>query len=472
MIKFIKKIGLILLAFTLGAGCLFGCEIKKKEATISITAWYYYSGELERQFKKFVQDFNETVGKDKNIVIDAVGQGNIAMSIEMLKKAANNEPGAEKMPSMFMSYADTACAIDAIVPLANLDNYFTQQEIGEYVDGYIREGRIDSVNLKVFPIAKATETMILNITAWNEFAESYNEANPTTRVSLADFETDEGILSAAKKYNDTTGKALFCRDALDNYFFTGSMQLSQEIYTTDSRGKITINFDRTVAKALWDNYYIPMVKGYYSHEGSYGTACVGSKETLAAVGSTSASANYPDKIKLKVMKAPIAKAGAKNIYTQQGAGLSVVKSDERTQRACVEFLRWFSKDEQNIKFSVNTGYLPVKKAANDYEKIKSFANADVKKETLDTIKTALEMINDSERMYTCAPNVVSGKIREVFKVDFTTKCHTDDSIMKDIIKVKGKDSPEYIAALSQKTGDDNFDDWYAETIGKIGRAHV
>ena len=47
----------------------------------------------------------------------------------------------------------------------------------------------------------------------------------------------------------------------------------------------------------------------------------------------------------------------------------VVKSDETHEFAAVEFLKWFTQEEQNVAFSVGSGYLPVTKTANDWSKI-------------------------------------------------------------------------------------------------------
>lgn len=48
----------------------------------------------------------------------------------------------------------------------------------------------------------------------------------------------------------------------------------------------------------------------------------------------------------------------------------VTKATEDEEKACVEFLKWFTKAENNIAFSVGSGYLPVTKEANDMKKIK------------------------------------------------------------------------------------------------------
>ena len=43
----------------------------------------------------------------------------------------------------------------------------------------------------------------------------------------------------------------------------------------------------------------------------------------------------------------------------------VTAGDEAKVRASVEFLKWFTLPENNISFSVGSGYMPVTKAANN-----------------------------------------------------------------------------------------------------------
>ncbi len=44
---------------------------------------------------------------------------------------------------------------------------------------------------------------------------------------------------------------------------------------------------------------------------------------------------------------------------QRGANMAVFSTDESHQQAAVRFLKWFTEPEQNIRFAMATGYLPV-----------------------------------------------------------------------------------------------------------------
>ena len=77
--------------------------------------------------------------------------------------------------------------------------------------------------------------------------------------------------------------------------------------------------------------------------------------------------SYP--IESVLASAPMFEQGEK-IAVQQGAGMVVTASDTQHEYASVLFLKWFTEEERNIEFSLSSGYLPVKKAANDIETIK------------------------------------------------------------------------------------------------------
>ena len=58
------------------------------------------------------------------------------------------------------------------------------------------------------------------------------------------------------------------------------------------------------------------------------------------------------------------------VRRQQGAGMMILKSEEK--RVCgVHFLKWFTGVDNNIRFSVSSGYLPVKKEAGVKERLET-----------------------------------------------------------------------------------------------------
>jgi hypothetical protein len=62
--------------------------------------------------------------------------------------------------------------------------------------------------------------------------------------------------------------------------------------------------------------------------------------------------------------------GTKKTAVQQGAGMSVTKSSTEKEKAAIEFLKWFTLEENNIGFCVDSGYFPVKTNERIKERMK------------------------------------------------------------------------------------------------------
>ena len=297
-----------------------------------------------------------------------------------MRDAIGGKVGAEAMPDIFSSYADTAYEVEQAGALADLSAYLGGEELEQYVDSYIEEGRIASDGtLRIFPTAKSTEIMMLNKTDWDAFSDA-------TGASLDALVTIEGVVETAKAYYEWTdgltpdvpgdGKAFYGRDAMANYFIIGMQQQGVELFQVEG-GEMTLNVSRDALRRLWENYYVPMVKGYFGAYGSFRSDDVKTGDILAYTGSTTSAMYFPDQVELDsgaypidylVLPAPILDGG-QNYAVQQGAGMVVSKSDERHEYAAVEFLKWFTQTENNLRFGCVSGYLPVRKDAGSVQEL-------------------------------------------------------------------------------------------------------
>lgn len=415
-----RLLALLVLTAFMAAGCgskgVQEYKLDPKNPT-AITIWHYYNGAQQTAFDQAVAEFNDTVGYEKGIVVEAYSQGNINELTQKVIASANKEVSAEELPDVFAAYADTAYTLDQLGLAASLDPYLSKEDLAAYVDGYIDEGRIDGEEqLKIFPVAKSTEVLMVNKTDWDKFAQA-------TGASYDDLATIEGLTKTAEAYYQWTdslteapddGKAFFGRDALANYMIIGNRQLGNEIFEVHN-GKATINVDKAIYKRLWENYYVPMVQGYFAAHGRFRADDASAGDIIALVGSTTGATYFPQQVVLNdnetypveavTLPAPIFEGGER-YAVQQGAGMMVVKSTPEKEYAATVFLKWFTDDERNIDFSVRSGYLPVKKSANDWEKIEpvfeeqgsSAANTMLE----DTVHVAIEEVSQS-KMYTNKP---------------------------------------------------------------------
>lgn len=444
-----------------------------KNDHVTISVWTYYNGAQLTSFNALVEEFNETVGREKGITVESYSQGSVTDLETNVLESAQNKVGADKIPNIFAAYVDTAYAIDQLGLVANLSDYFSDEEIDGYVEGYVDEGRFGADNsIKIFPCAKSTELFLLNKTDWKTFSEK-------TGAKYSDFSTIEGLTAVSQKYYEWTdsltpdipndGKAFYGRDAMANYMIIGSMQLGHEIFSVED-GVMTLDFDKPTIRKLWDNYYVPYVKGYFASSGRFRSDDVKTGNILAFVGSSSGATFFPDKvvlgddvekpIEMMVFECPQFK-DSNGCAVQQGAGMVVTNTTEPEIRASVEFLKWFTSNEQNIAFSVGSGYMPVRKNANDIEVI-SEQMPELSRTMRDTLNSAISTVN-SYTLYTPKAFEYGSEARKVLEYLMSDIAADDRATVKKRL-AQGETLEE---AVKDFVSDEYFEAWYNQVLSTL-----
>lgn len=449
-----------------------GCSDKSLLAPddpVSLTIWHYYHGAQKNAFDALVSEFNSTVGKEKGIYVQGINQGSVSDLETAVKDSLEGKVGSDEMPDIFSSYADTAYEFEQAGALANLSDYMSDDDLKVYVDSYVEEGRIaGDGSLRIFPVAKSSEMMMINKTDWDMFAQA-------TGASLDDLKYMEGVVATAQAYYEWTdaqtpdvdndGKAFYGRDSMANYFCIGMMQLGDEIFQVQD-GEVTLNADKDSLKRLWDCYYVPMIKGYFAAYGSFRSDDVKTGELIAYTGSTTSAMYFPDVVELDgsryeidyaVMTAPIFEGGEK-YAVQQGAGMVVSKSDERHEYAAVEFMKWFTQAEHNLAFCGDSGYLPVMNEAYDRElldKVFESRGIETSGKTYDGIIQMFDEI-DNVILYTnkCFRN--GSDARKVLEYNLSDKAAADRETIKRQLE-RGVSLDE---ACEPYLTDQAFEQWY------------
>ena len=472
--KRIFKRGVSLLC---AAAMVLGCAAcggsgSRQAAVTEITVWTYYNGDQLESFTKLVDEFNSTVGAEKGIAVSTESQGSVNDLEASVMDAAEGKVGAAELPNIFAAYADTAYAMDQMGMLVDLAPYLSEEERSAFIDGYLTEGDFNgSGEIKIFPAAKSTELMFLNDTDWQVFADA-------TGASYDDLTTLEGLVETAGKYYDWTdaqtdapddGKALFGRDAMANYMLVGAQQLGDTIFEVKD-GKMTVNFDHDVARKLWDNYYVPFVKGWFTANGRFRSDDVKTGNVLGYVGSCSSATFFPTQvttddtvshdISMKVLPSPKF-ADGEDVAVQQGAGMVVTNGTEEEVKASVEFLKWFIQPENNIAFSVGSGYLPVTQAANDMDTI--HASGLTLSENMEQILNGAVQTVKSNRLYT--PSAFNGgnAARKVLEYGLSDLAAADrETVAKRI--AAGQSAAD---AEAEFLTDEYFENWYQDICSQL-----
>ncbi|KKI49967.1 extracellular solute-binding protein [Christensenella hongkongensis] len=438
---------------------------------VSLEVWHYYNGPQKIAFDDMVSEFNETIGQEKGIVVEAFNQGSVSDLLTKVSDAANKKVGADDIPDIFAAYADTAYELDQLGVVADLDPYFTQEELEQYVPSYIEEGRFDQSNsLKIFPTAKSTEVMMLNKTDWDKFAEA-------TGATYEDISTIEGITETARKYYEWTdsltpeaddGKTFFGRDVMANYLISGMKQQGITLFDVSSDGKVTFNLDEKALRKLWDNYYVPYINGYFGAFGKFRSDDAKTGDLIALVCSTTGATYFPSEVTINdtesypiegvVLENPCFE-GAERYSIQQGAGMVVTKSDEKTEYAAAEFLKWFTDTQRNIDFSVTSGYLPVKNEANDTALVeKSFENsAEISTSLEESVLVSIGQVQN-DQLYTNKAFKNGFDARNILEYSLSDKAAADrESVLTAM--AEGTSRSEAVAVYDN---DENFSAWVAD----------
>lgn len=463
-------LGVLMLAFIMSGCSKTSSEKLDANDPVTISVWHYYNGDQLESFNRLVKNFNDTVGKEKGVIVQASSQGSVSDLESNVLDAIEGKVGAAKIPNVFSAYADTVYKVNELDYVANINEYFTDEELDEYIDGYIEEGYFGK-ELKIFPIAKSTEVFMMNKTDWDKFANA-------TGADIQSLNTMEGISAIAKQYYEWTdsltseendGKAFFGRDAVANLFFVGFKQHGKEIFNIDN-DIVTLDFDKEIVRKIWDNYYIPYIKGYFSSAGRFRSDDIKTGNIISFVGSSSVATFFPSEVIINdddsymiensVLEAPIF-ANQSKVAVQQGAGMVVTKASKKEELASIEFLKWFTKLDQNIDFSISSGYLPVKEQANNMEEIEAHVLSD-SVEIDNVIEVAINTVNTS-LMYTPKAFEKGSDARSILEYSISDKAKEDRQTILDLIA----NGLSYEDAIAKFDNDDNFEKWYEDTSRKL-----
>ncbi len=369
--RYLKSVILLLLSAILILGVV-GCEntAGKADDPVTINIWHVYGAQTDSPLNDLIDEFNETVGKERGIRLEVTMVSNNKNIHTHILAAAKGEPGAAQLPDIFVAYPNTVLAMEDESILVDHRDYFTEDELSAFIPEFLDDGMLDG-HLLVLPVAKSTELLFVNKTAFDRFAED-------TGANIEDLYTWEGLYETAYDYAlwtdaqtpdvENDPKAMFVHDFHFNYFQVGVESLGQSFFANEN-----VVYSPTFERA-WEPYAKAALAGGVWLQDGYATEPLRTGESIVSVASSASVLYFSDEVtyadntteKIEMITLPCPTfEGTEKTVMQRGAGMCVVKSTPEREQAAITFLKWLTAPECNTEFAVSTGYMPVTQEAFD-----------------------------------------------------------------------------------------------------------
>ena len=390
MNKILARIFSVILFLTFAFGGLCACSDKSlldPNNPVTLTIWHVYGEQADAPMNMLIEEFNDTVGREKGIQIQVTNVTSTSKILSQLSDAQAGKPGTPELPDLFSCHPQNAPAL-GIENLLDWSAWFTGRELDAYVPEFIASGIIEE-KLVVFPVSKSTYAFFVN---GSQFAR-FSADTGVTYDSLSDW---NGFFTAAEKYYEWSGGRAFCAfDYLIRHMEIDILSRYGELEYTESGW---YDENDPAIRGAFSMFAEALAKGHIAVSDLYANTQVMTGEVLSGIGSSAAvgyyndTVTYPDNtseaMELKVL--PLPKSGGENEYMPQtGVGLSAFRTTEQKAEAAYEFAKWFTESKRNLDFVVSTGYMPVTNGAFDAIEAYDFAD-----DGYESLYTAIKTMHD------------------------------------------------------------------------------
>ena len=357
-----------------GALALVGCGVEDTDAQqeievitelsspVEIDFWTSMSGANGEVLNEIVNDFNETVGSEKGIHVTATYQGGYseAKSKVMAALKAGNAPEVVQ---------GTVNDINEYVQsgfVQNLNPYIFNEVIGmndidDIYEVYRSESEsyTDEHMLYSMPFAKSTDLLFYNETFFTEHGLNV----PTTW---------EEAIEVSKQIKEITGKPGLSIDNTPNYLITMLEQLGAGY--TNSQGELLFNNETAeeMLQLIQDNINDGIWRT--AGEDGYSSAPFLSENVYMYIGS-SAGSSFLVGADFNWEATTVPQWDLENQkYIQQGNNIAVINQGKTSDEvyASYEFVKYLVSKEASLKWSMETGYLPIRKSVANSEEFQNF----------------------------------------------------------------------------------------------------
>ena len=396
--KSARKLFLLLLIFSISICCLSGCKKSEldKNKPVTLTMWHVYGEQADSPMNRLIDEFNETVGMEKGIIINVTAMSNASKIGEKLLDAHNKMPGAAEMPDLFFAHKSNALKLGADC-LLDWNEYISEKELSAYVPGFLEDGTADG-KLPVFPVSKSTQLLFIAGGQFERFSAD-------TGVTYEALSTWDGFFAVAAKYYDWSGGKPFC--ALDYPLRAIELAAAESGAGNIFADNGFYDPSNMIFKQTFMKFADSLAKGHIMLSNLYSNTQVMTGEVVVGIGSSAAILYYNDTVTyedgtsepmdLEILPLP-AENGKKPYITQSGVGLCSYKTSSQKAEAAVIFAKWLTEPERNLEFVCQTGYMPVTNGAFDKIDDCRFKTADYEKlyAALKKVKESSEVLSEQQ----------------------------------------------------------------------------
>ena len=344
---------------------LFGCgedTLLNKREPVTVTFWHVYGEQSGSPMDVLVQEFNRTVGTDKGVRVQVTNLSSASMIGGFLKEAQKGGD-LQDMPDLFTCHIADATALGED-NLVDWRDWFTEEELSDFVPGFLADGTAEDGKLLLFPISKSTQLLMFNGSGFSRFSQA-------TGANYDDLATWDGFYDTARKFSDWAGTPFCALDYPIRAVELCALERGSGNFYTENGWYDTNN---AVFKECWMQFARALAQGHVVVSDLYSNTQVMTGEVLAGLGSSAAILYYNDTVTyrdgtrepmdLHVLPMPMS-AGCDALMTQAGVGLGAYKTTEQKAEAAALFVRWLTEPERNLDFVAQTGYMPVRNGAFD-----------------------------------------------------------------------------------------------------------
>ena len=363
-----KRLLASLMAGALAVTALTGCSkgdsssqeiVTELQNPVTIEMWHYMNGKQAEALQSIIDDFNSS--NELGITVKASAQGNIPD----LNKKVIVASQANTLPAIINVYPDIATGLIEQNKLVDLDAYVNNETVGmaedlknDFVPDFVKElSQWGENKIYGFPMTKSTEVVYVNKTLLEKIGYTVDDLKDLTFEKLAEI---------SQKSKEQLGIPGFGFDSSSNAFISTLKEDGLDFVELDGKINVVNDWSKEFMQFFRNEVQSGAFRTTTSEE-KFLSDPFSNQRVLMYQGSSAGFAhiNTNGAFDIAIVEVPYFEGKDKAVI-QQGASLfATTDVSPEEQYAAYEFMKFATNTENTAKFATATGYLPVRKSAED-----------------------------------------------------------------------------------------------------------